>query len=92
MEERMTFTVEKGTPAVVVKKDANWRDARSFAQFTTTKESTFYIEDVHIDPLGNVGYGPLETDIQGRWAANGYYGFEGSAYILLVETRHVGVR
>ena len=87
----IAFIIPEKTEVKVIAKNTEWY-SYNFKPFTTTKENMFFLEDVRIDPLGNVACGPQDrSTVGGSWAKAGYYGFESkeTGHVLMVHASAV---
>lgn len=84
------FIVKAGEQVKVIKNGKEWY-TENFIDHVTKNETCFFLEEIRVDPLGNVAHGPDDHTIGGLFAQKGYYGFERDGWILLIAHSRVTV-
>jgi len=85
------FEVKKGTEVRAIRDGREWYPG-NFEVRVTKKDHVFDLEEIRVDPVGQVGShkGHRKT-LGGAYAESGYYGFGRAGWVLLVPMRFVKV-
>ncbi len=86
------FEIKKGTQVEVIKEGLEWwRD--NFKKHVTGADHGFLLEEMIIDPVGNIGCTKRHKNvIGGLYAERGYYGFRRDGFCLVVPASKVTVK
>jgi len=79
------FQVEEGTDIKVIEQGEEWFRS-NFENSEASKGLMFELHEMCVDPTGISDHActPQDQVVGGKWAENGWYGFERDGYIALI--------
>ena len=78
------FKIPKGTEVRCIRDGVPWFSG-NFREHVTKEDQLFDVEEVCVDPVGNLGTNRTHGNMVGAaYARNGWYGFRRDGWVLLV--------